>query len=472
MTKRMPSTISKSVFLWSLFFTLLWSSNLFATVPTVVDDNFSSVPITSSQGGVAGDATSNDSLDGILSNPDANTTLSILNDGGSGAIIDANGNIHVPQGTPVGTYQIVYQSCDISVRDDCANGTVTITVHDDPFAGQQCTVVDETVNVGMCGDWDNVPAGRNAFPVTPPGPDCSTWNRVSFTPDIVPPIDGLPNHSGTAYNYQGVVASPQGGNYLGMAADHGDNEAVSVDLHDLIPGETYRISFYYVNSGRAANERDPVFVRIYMPGMTLPIGTPVLNYDPNNWYPFNTTFVATSTTGTVIFGADNTAPLDESGVGVDAIRVTRVRCVMATHAQDDTATGVPGSPVTVFVLNNDIDPDNDIDPSTVNIVTPGATDSDNDGDNDVLIVQGEGTWQVDNTSGAITFTPDRAFLGNPTPIQYNLRDRTGLVSNTATVTIIYTTTTVPTLSVWAQMMLAVSLVFVGYYLGIRKKDCL
>ncbi len=462
MTKRMPSTISKSVFLWSLFFTLLWSSNLFATVPTVVDDDFSSVPIRSSQGGVAGDATLNDSWQGI-SNPDANTTLTIVNDGGSGATIDANGNIHVAQGTQVGTYQIVYQSCDRLVPGDCANGRVTITVHDEPFAGQQCTVLDETVNVGMCGDWDEFPPAQNPWPVTPSGPGCGTWNRVSFTPDIVEPVVGL---IGT--NYLGVQPSPQGGNYLGMAADHGNNEAVSVDLHDLIPGETYRISFYYVNSGRRANERDPVFVRITMPGMPLPIGTPVLNYDPNHWYQFNTTFVATSPTGTVIFAADNTAPLDESGVGVDAIRVTRVRCVMATSAQDDTARGVPGSPVTVPVLNNDTDPENDIDPTTVNIVTPGATDSDNDGDNDTLVVPGQGTWQVDNATGAITFTPYPWFRGNPTPIQYNLRDRTGLVSNDATVTIIYVTA-VPTLSVWAQIILAAVLAFLGYFLGLRKK---
>ncbi len=189
MTERTPSIISMSIFFWSLLFTLLWSSNLFATVSVVINDNFSSVPITSSQGGVAGDATLNDSLSGT-SNPDSNTTLTIVNDDGSMATIDFNGNIHVAPGTPVGTYHIVYQSCDNAAPSDCARATATITVHDEPFAGQQCTVVDETVDVGMCGDWDNGPVGQNSWQVTP-GPGCGTWNRVSFTPDIVPPIVGL-----------------------------------------------------------------------------------------------------------------------------------------------------------------------------------------------------------------------------------------------------------------------------------------
>ncbi len=75
-------------------------------------------------------------------------------------------------------------------------------------------------------------------------------------------------------------------------------------------------------------------------------------------------------------------------------------------AVDDNGTGTTGNPTTVAVLGNDTDPENDIDASTVNITSLGATDSDGDGDNDTLVVAGEGTWTVDNTTGAITFTPE------------------------------------------------------------------
>jgi CshA-type fibril repeat protein len=38
------------------------------------------------------------------------------------------------------------------------------------------------------------------------------------------------------------------------------------------------------------------------------------------------------------------------------------------------------------------------------------------GDGKELVVSGEGTWTVDPVTGAITFTPETGFTGNPTPI--------------------------------------------------------
>ncbi|WP_406947844.1 Ig-like domain-containing protein [Psychrobacter fjordensis] len=42
-----------------------------------------------------------------------------------------------------------------------------------------------------------------------------------------------------------------------------------------------------------------------------------------------------------------------------------------------------------------------------------------------VIVAGEGTWSVDGTTGAITFTPEAGFTGDPTPISYTVDDNTG-----------------------------------------------
>jgi CshA-type fibril repeat protein len=194
--------------------------------------------------------------------------------------------------------------------------------------------------------------------------------------------------------------------------------------------------------------------------MTLPdgasIGTPVLTYHSphprtQDWRNFNATFVANVATGSLVLFADSTDPAYQSAVGADAIRVTRVRCVHPPVTTNDSQNGVaPGSQVTIDVLNNDNDNENDIDPSTVSIVTAGATDSDGDGDMDTLVVPGEGTWSVNNTTGAITFTPVSGFAGSPTPIQYTVEDTTGLLSNVSTVTItvvvVHQVTPVPTLS--------------------------
>ncbi len=104
----------------------------------------------------------------------------------------------------------------------------------------------------------------------------------------------------------------------------------------------------------------------------------------------------------------------------------------APVAKDDNASGESGESVTLKTLLNDSDPEDDINRSSVNITTDGAVDSDGDGDNDTLVVPGEGTWKVDNTTGDITFTPEEGFTGDPTPITYNVKDNTGLVSNEAT----------------------------------------
>ena len=96
---------------------------------------------------------------------------------------------------------------------------------------------------------------------------------------------------------------------------------------------------------------------------------------------------------------------------------------------DTAAPTTAGTPVTVNVLGNDTDANNDIDPTTVQIV--GSTDG------KTLVVNGEGTWTVNPTTGKITFTPEASFKGDPTPISYTVKDSTGLVSNPATVTVDY-----------------------------------
>ncbi|MBK8492586.1 MAG: tandem-95 repeat protein [Saprospirales bacterium] len=99
-------------------------------------------------------------------------------------------------------------------------------------------------------------------------------------------------------------------------------------------------------------------------------------------------------------------------------------------ATDDVSTGnVTNTPVTVDVLANDLTGDI-VDPTTVQIVgtaNPG----------DALVVPGEGTWTVNPTTGAITFTPQPGFTADPTDITYTVKDGEGNTSNPATVHIDY-----------------------------------
>ena len=109
---------------------------------------------------------------------------------------------------------------------------------------------------------------------------------------------------------------------------------------------------------------------------------------------------------------------------------------------DDSNGTLLNTPVTINVVENDTDAQNDINVSTVNFVDTVATDTDNDEDNDHLIVEGEGNWTVDE-DGNVTFTPNTDFTGDPTPVFYTISDNTGLISNEANITVDYLQATPP-----------------------------
>ena len=102
----------------------------------------------------------------------------------------------------------------------------------------------------------------------------------------------------------------------------------------------------------------------------------------------------------------------------------------------------PANPTVVNVLADngsgaDSDPENDLDIQSILFTSADATDTDNDGDADNLLVAGEGSWQIDNATGDVTFTPEAGFFADPTPVVYTIADNTGLVSNEATITVEY-----------------------------------
>ncbi len=106
---------------------------------------------------------------------------------------------------------------------------------------------------------------------------------------------------------------------------------------------------------------------------------------------------------------------------------TTVR-ILPAAADDEDLLNTIGDAVEVDVLGNDSD---GLLPSTVRILTPGTNAPVSS-----LVVAGEGEWTVDGTTGAITFTPEGTFTGNPTPIDYVAANGAG-DDVQATVTITY-----------------------------------
>ncbi|MDN3454657.1 Ig-like domain-containing protein, partial [Psychrobacter sp. APC 3350] len=100
----------------------------------------------------------------------------------------------------------------------------------------------------------------------------------------------------------------------------------------------------------------------------------------------------------------------------------------APNAVDEIQTGSPGQPVVVDVLSNDTDLEGDIDPTSVKLINP-----DTGLEVTSLTVPGEGAWDVDPSTGVVTFTPETGFTGDPTPVDYVVSDLTGNKSNPATI---------------------------------------
>ena len=151
-----------------------------------------------------------------------------------------------------------------------------------------------------------------------------------------------------------------------------------------------------------------------------------------------------SQTDTTTGQRDNTATVNSDQTSIKEASVTVPVVVMLPPvAVDDEKHNQPlAQPVMVNTVGNDSDADNALDFTSVKLVDGSGNPV------TTFIVAKEGTWTVDTTTGAITFTPDTGFLGNPTPVEYTIKDVTGLVSNKATVTITYEAPAALTGTVW------------------------
>ncbi|MDE5069633.1 MAG: Ig-like domain-containing protein, partial [Trichodesmium sp. St4_bin8_1] len=102
-------------------------------------------------------------------------------------------------------------------------------------------------------------------------------------------------------------------------------------------------------------------------------------------------------------------------------------------ATDDNASTTKGEPVTFDIVNNDIDNDGNIDPTTIDL-DPSTEEQEK-----TKVVEGEGTYTVDDT-GKVTFTPETDFAGTATPIPYTVADNNNQKSDEAKISVVVVNT--------------------------------
>ncbi len=101
-----------------------------------------------------------------------------------------------------------------------------------------------------------------------------------------------------------------------------------------------------------------------------------------------------------------------------------IKTIRVGESGSDRQEGISGQNVTIDVLANDREGTYAFDASSVRItsVPEGAILSE---DGKILTVPSEGVWSVDPVTGAITFTPNDGYVGDPTAISYTVADAEG-----------------------------------------------
>ncbi|MGL5112234.1 MAG: gliding motility-associated C-terminal domain-containing protein, partial [Flavobacterium sp.] len=183
------------------------------------DDDFSANPIDSSKGAIL-DILNNDKLNNGVINP-SQIKVTIVDDNGIGGVtVDAQGKIKIPVGTPVGTYEISYNICDVINPNNCASAIITIVVKDSCDFDDSPTSCDILVH--------------NAF-----SPNNDGQNEV-FTIDR---IENYPDNTVEIYNRWGVLVFEVNGYDNANKVFVGISEGrVTVSKAEALPNGTY----YYV----------------------------------------------------------------------------------------------------------------------------------------------------------------------------------------------------------------------------------
>lgn len=104
-------------------------------------------------------------------------------------------------------------------------------------------------------------------------------------------------------------------------------------------------------------------------------------------------------------------------------------------AKPDTVNATEGETVTINILENDTDTNgNIIDKSSVSniyLINPFSLVE----NTQTIIINGEGTWNIDPSTKNLVFTPEATFKDSPTPIQYYFTDVNSNKSNKELITI-------------------------------------
>jgi len=308
--------------------------------------------------------------------------------------------------TGVDTFQYV-------IRDgngDASTATVTITVvaNNLPEAvnDTDTTPIGTPVTTNVLGNDDQGDAPATVESITQPSNGVAVNNAdgtVTYTPN--------PDFTGEdSYTYT-------------IVDDNGDRSTATVTV-TVSPNPTPNLLPVAVNDSGSTEQGTPITTNVLgndnqgdAPATVTQItqasnGTVVNNGDGTVTYTPNPSFSGTDTYTYTI--TDDNGDQSTATVTVTVVPAPIVPSNQPPIAVDNSASTLPATPVTIAVLPNDSDPDND--PLTVTGFTPPANGS-----------------VTQNPDGTFTYTPNAGFTGVDT-FTYTISDGNG-GTDTATVTV-------------------------------------
>ncbi|MEM9214533.1 MAG: DUF4347 domain-containing protein [Cyanobacteria bacterium P01_F01_bin.150] len=328
--------------------------------------------------------------------------------------VATNDTTTAPVGTPVTINPLLNDTDDVGLDPT----TVVLT---NPPAGSTVSADGKSLTVPNQGIWGVNPT-TGAITFTPFPGFTSDPTPISYT---VQDTEGATSGAATvSIDYEATIIPPTAGDDT-TTAPAGTPVTINPLLNDTDDGGL-----------------DPTTVVLTNP----PAGSTVSSDGKSLTVPGQGTWTVNSTTGEITFTPvpgftgnptavgytvrDNTGAI--SNAATVRINYFTPGQLVAPTASDDVLTVTNVSQGSIDPLTNDVDVDGSLDPTTVVFVNvPQGSSLTPDGK--TLTVPGEGTWDIDLSTGLITFTSEAGFQGNPTAVQYTVADNDGLISNPATI---------------------------------------
>ena len=175
----------------------------------------------------------NDTLNSVPLNP-SDVVFTLIDNGGiNGGTIDANGNLVVPPGTPVGTYTIIYSICQVANPNNCDTAIAIIIVKD------PCDFNDSTDNCDII-----------VYNYLTPGND--TTNEYF----VLGGIERYPNNTVEIYNRWGILVYDADGYDNNTRVFKGISEGrTTIKQSDELPEGTYFYILKYTKTSGVIKEK-------------------------------------------------------------------------------------------------------------------------------------------------------------------------------------------------------------------------